>query len=134
MERRAFLEKLGIGATFVLTTACLQSCSKDSSGPVDFTLNLDDAANAALKIDGGYIVSNNTVVARTTAGQYVAATLICSHEGEKKVTYRKSSNSFFCTAHGAEFDLKGGGLNSTGKGGLTIYNAVLTGTSLKVTS
>jgi cytochrome b6-f complex iron-sulfur subunit len=134
MERREFLEKLGIGAAFVLTTACLQSCSKDSSGPVDFTLNLDDATNAALKNNGGYVVSNNTVVAKTTTGEYVAATIVCSHEGRSQVVYRQSSNSFYCSAHGAEFDLKGSGLNSNGKGGLSIYKTVLTGTSLRVTS
>jgi nitrite reductase/ring-hydroxylating ferredoxin subunit len=134
MDRREFLEKLGIGAAFVITTACLQSCSKDSSGPVDFTLNLDDATNSALKIDGGYVVSNSTVVARTTTGEYVAVPLKCSHEGLNQVTYRKSSNTFFCTAHGAEFSLTGSGLNSNGKGGLTLYKTTLTGTSLKVTS
>ena len=78
MERREFLEKLGLGAAFVITTACLQSCSKDSSGPVDFTLNLDDAANSALKTNGGYVISNNTVVARTLAGEYVAVPVKCS--------------------------------------------------------
>jgi nitrite reductase/ring-hydroxylating ferredoxin subunit len=134
MERREFLEKLGIGAAFVITTACMQSCSKDSTSPVDFTLNLDDAANAPLKTNGGYIVSNSTVVARTTAGDYVAVPLKCSHEGLNQVTYRKSSNTFFCTAHSAEFSLTGSGLNSNGKGGLTLYKTTLTGTSLKVTS
>jgi nitrite reductase/ring-hydroxylating ferredoxin subunit len=134
MERREFLEKLSIGAAFVLTASCFQSCSKDSAGPVDFTLNLDDAANAPLKTNGGYVVSNNTVVAKTTAGEYVAATVICSHEGLKQVTYRSSTNTFLCAAHGAEFSLAGSGLNNNGKGGLTIYKTTLTGNSLKVTS
>jgi cytochrome b6-f complex iron-sulfur subunit len=134
MERREFLEKLGIGAAFVITSTCMQSCSKDSSGPVDFTLNLDDAANANLKANGGYVVSNSTVVARTLAGDYVAVPLKCSHDGLNQVQYRKSSNTFFCTAHGAEFSLAGSGLNSTGKNGLTLYKTTLTGTSLRVVS
>ena len=134
MDRRDFLAQLGIGASFVLTTACLSSCKTDTVSPVDFTLNLDDAANAALKVNGSYIVSNNTVVARTTAGAYVAATLICSHEQKKEVTYRKSSNSYLCTAHSAEFDLTGKGLNSNGSKGLTIFQTALTGTSLHVFS
>jgi nitrite reductase/ring-hydroxylating ferredoxin subunit len=134
MERREFLEKLGIGAAFVITSACMQSCSKDSTSPVDFTLNLDDVANANLKTNGGYVVSNSTVVARTLAGDYVAVPLKCSHEGLNQVTYRKSSDTFFCTAHSAEFSLTGSGLNSNGKGGLALYKTTLTGTSLRVVS
>jgi cytochrome b6-f complex iron-sulfur subunit len=134
MDRRDFLSQLGIGAGFVLATACLGSCKKDAATPADFTLNLDDAANAALKVNGGYVVSNGTVVARTNAGAYVAATVICSHEQKTQVTYRKSSDSYYCTAHGAEFDLKGKGLNSTGSKGLTVYQTALTGTSLRVFS
>ncbi len=134
MERREFLEKLGLGAAFVITTACLQSCSKDSSGPVDFTLNLDDAANSALKTNGGYVISNNTVVARTLAGEYVAVPVKCSHQGLNQVAYRKSTDTFYCSAHGAEFSLTGGGLNSNGKDGLALYKTTLTGTSLKVVS
>ena len=132
MERRDFLAQLGIGAGFVLSTACLSSCKKEAIASVDFTLNLDDAANAPLKANGGYIVINDTLVARTTAGALVAATVVCSHEQEKKVTYRPSSNSFFCTAHSAEFDLMGKGLNTNGSKGLTIFQTTLTGSSLRV--
>jgi cytochrome b6-f complex iron-sulfur subunit len=134
MERRDFLEKLGIGAAFVLTTSCLQSCSKNDVSPVDFTLNLDDTANSALKTNGNYIISNGTVVAKTTTGDYVAATLTCSHEGEKKVKYDKASNQYLCTAHDARFDLQGKGQNSNGSKGLTIYKTQLTGTTLRVYS
>jgi cytochrome b6-f complex iron-sulfur subunit len=134
MDRRDFLSQLGIGASFVLATACLGSCKTETVGPVDFTLNLDDAANAALKTNGSYIVSNNVVVARTNAGTYAAATVICSHEQQKQVTYRKSSNTYFCTAHSAEFDLTGKGLNGNGSKGLTIFQTALTGTSLRVFS
>ena len=134
MDRRDFLSQLGIGAGLVLANACLSSCKKEATAPVDFILNLDDAANTPLKTIGGYIVTNNTVVARTTAGALVAATVICSHEQEKKVTYRSSSNSFFCSAHSAEFDITGKGLNSNGSKGLTIFQTTLTGSSLRVFS
>jgi cytochrome b6-f complex iron-sulfur subunit len=136
MTRKEFLSSLGIGAAFVLTTNCLQSCKSEAVSPADFTLNLDDAANANLKTNGGYIISNNAVVARTTTGSYVAATVICSHEGEKKVYYKKSSNIFECTSHGAQFDLNGKGLNSNGNKGLTIFSTELSadGKTLRVFS
>lgn len=134
MERRDFLEKLGIGAAFVLSTSCLQSCKKDAvaASGVDFTLNLDDAANSSLKTNGNFIISNGTVVAKTTTGEYVAATVTCSHEGNKAVQYDKANNRYRCTVHGAQFDLTGKGLNAEASKGLTIYKTTLTGSSLRV--
>jgi hypothetical protein len=135
MTRQEFLSTLGLGAAFVLTTNCLSSCAKDSStGPVDFTIDLSDVKYASLKTNGNYLVIDGTVVAKTTTGAYVAATVTCSHQGQKQVTYDKSSNNYYCTAHGARFDLQGGGLNNTGSGGLTVYKTTLTGTSLRVYS
>jgi nitrite reductase/ring-hydroxylating ferredoxin subunit len=136
MERRDFLEKLGIGAAFVLTTACLGSCKQDSVTPsnADFVLDLNAAENAALKTNGGYVVSNGIVVARTTTGGYAAATVTCSHEQKKQVTYNKSTNEWLCTAHQARFDMAGKGLNNEGNAGLAIYKTSLTGTSLRVYS
>jgi cytochrome b6-f complex iron-sulfur subunit len=135
MERRAFLSTLGLGAAFALTATCMGSCTKDTAvATADFTLNLDDAANASLKTNGGYVISNNCVVARDTSGNYVAATVICSHEQKKQVIYDKTQNNYRCTAHDAQFSLLGKGLNSNGSGGLTVYKTTLTGNLLRVYS
>lgn len=137
MDRKAFLNALGVGAAFALTSTCLGGCKKESttpSGPVDFTLDLSLAANAALLTNGNYIISNNCVVAKTTAGTYVAATVICSHEGRTQVTYDSTNNNYYCTAHGAKFSLAGAGLNGNGSNGLTIYNTSLSGNMLRVYS
>ncbi len=135
MERREFLGKLGVGAAFALTATCLGSCTKDTvATPKDFTLNLDATENANLKNNGGYVISNGCVVAKTTAGVYVAATVVCSHQQQKEVIYDENANEFYCNAHGARFDLAGKGKNSNGSGGLTIYKTALTGSSLRVYS
>ena len=137
MERREFLEKLGIGAAFALTSSCLGSCTKTDSAPtgtVDFTLDLSASANAALNANGGFIISNKVVVARDTSGNYVAATQVCSHEGNVQVSYNKASNNYMCSVHGATFDLQGKGTNANGSKGLTIYKTSLSGTSLRVFS
>lgn len=137
MERAEFLNKMGLGAMFALTATCLGSCSKDAntpSGPVDFTLNLNDAANAALASTGGFVIQNGVVIAKTGGSTYAAATVICSHEGERQITYRANNSQWYCTAHGASFDINGNGLNSNGSRGLTIYKTSLSGTSLRVYS
>jgi cytochrome b6-f complex iron-sulfur subunit len=139
MERRDFLEKIGIGAAFVLTSACFGSCKKDNNvptGPVDFTLELTEAANAPLAANGGFIIKTDAkvVVAKDTSGNFVAATQICSHEGQVQVAYNKAANNYTCSAHGATFDLAGKGTNANGGGGLTIYKTQLTGTKLRVFS
>ena len=137
MERRDFLEKLGIGAAFALTSSCLGGCTKTDNAPtgtVDFTLDLTAAANGALAANGGFVISNKVVVAKDTSGNFVAATQVCSHEGNVQVTYSKAANNFTCTVHGAMFDLQGKGTNANGSKGLTIYKTALSGTSLRVFS
>jgi cytochrome b6-f complex iron-sulfur subunit len=132
MTRKEFLGKIGIGAAFVLTASCLGSCTKDTGNAVDFILDLNDSANVALQNTGGYIIKNQVVVAKAEDGNYYAATQICSHEGQMQVIFRQ--NQYYCTAHGAKFDLDGNGANSTGSKGISVYNTTLSGTQLRVFS
>jgi Rieske Fe-S protein len=136
MNRKEFLNKIGLGAAFALTATCLHSCEKENttpSGPVDFTINLNDAANASLANTGGYVIQNAVVIAKTASG-YAAATVICSHEGQQQITYRGNQNQWYCTAHGATFDINGVGQNANGSKGLTIYKTQLSANSLRIYS
>ncbi|MBO0951685.1 Rieske 2Fe-2S domain-containing protein [Fibrella forsythiae] len=136
INRNAFLKQLGFSSAALLATACLGSCSKADTtvAPLasDIVLDLTATSNAALKTNGGYVVltSQNVVVARTNTGAYAAVTLICSHEGERKITYRTSE--FYCTEHGARYDNNGVGLNSEGSKGIKSYTTVLSGTTLTI--
>ncbi|MCP9235913.1 Rieske 2Fe-2S domain-containing protein [Lewinella sp. JB7] len=139
MNRKDFLNNLGIGAAFALTVTCLGSCSKEdkafvptSPTGVDFTLDLDATENAPLATNGGYVVRNAIVVARTLDGNYVAATQQCSHEGNFAIQLR--NDEWYCTVHGARFTLAGGGLNQFGSNGLTTYKTAVSGTELRVFS
>lgn len=134
MDRRIFLSQLGLGAAFVLTAACLGSCKSDTTSvdPVDFTIDLTASEFTALKTNGGYVIKNSVVIARTTSGGYAAATVKCSHEGKQQIVYR--SSEWYCTAHGARFSEAGAGLNSEGSKGLTIFKTTLTGNSLRIYS
>ena len=136
MNRKEFLSKLGIGAAFALTTTCLGGCAKNNDlqplGDVDFTIDLADTANSKLLDNGGYIIQNRVVIAKNNDGEYVAATEQCSHEGTYAMILR--NNEWYCTDHGARFDLNGTGLNKDGEKGLTIYKTSLNGTVLRVFS
>ncbi len=136
MDRREFFTKIGTGAAVALVTTCLGSCSNSNtpSGPVDFSLDLSSTQFAPLLTKGNYIVMNQCVVAHGIDDKYYAATVICSHEGESRVTYSKGSNEYYCTAHGARYSLSGSGLNSNGSKGLTIYATELSGMTLRVHS
>ena len=134
MERREFLESIGIGAAFVLTASCLHSCSSStaSTGSVDFTLDLTSSANAPLKTKGNYIITNGVVVALDNNGNYVAATQVCSHANNPNIYFDGSSSQWRCNVHGAQYSETGSGLNANGSRGLTVYKTALSGNSLRV--
>tara|TARA_R110001592_G_scaffold328533_2_gene610159 strand:- start:158 stop:517 length:360 start_codon:yes stop_codon:yes gene_type:complete len=119
MERKEFLKSIGAAAALAVTFSCLGACSQaeDFTAPdvitpdpetgALFTIDLSASSSSALQNNGGYLILNNIVVAKNNSGNYVAATVVCSHEQKKDVIFR--SNEFYCTAHGARFDLNGKG-------------------------
>lgn len=141
MERREFLEKIGVGAAFALTATCLGSCNTGGFGgaqqspaptSVNITLDLTLPQYAALKNDGGYIVTNGIVVARTIDGSYAAASARCTHQGGT-VRYNQSADDWYCPVHGAQYNLTtGAGLNAYGRNGLKIYQTSLDGQKLTI--
>lgn len=96
------------------------------------TIDLTASANTALTTVGGYIVRNGIVVAQVSTGVYVSVTQTCSHEPKKKIIFNKTE--FYCTDHGARFDLTGKGLNSFGSKGITVYKVATDGKTLVVYS
>jgi cytochrome b6-f complex iron-sulfur subunit len=142
MDRKDFFARVGFGAAALLVPACLTglatSCSKDDDGSptpaptgVDFTVT---TATGPLATNGGSLLQNGIVVARTTTGTFLAVSSACPHQGTG-VNYVASSNSFHCLNHGQNFSNTGatttGGQTSTA---LKQYNTALTGTTLRVFS
>jgi cytochrome b6-f complex iron-sulfur subunit len=139
MTRFEFLKQLGFGGPALIAALCLgQSACKEedktSSSSKDFTLDLNQSAFSKLKTPGNFVIEQDVVIACTGPGAYAAVTVICSHEGQKQVTYRSSSNDFRCSAHGAVFDVQGKGKSGPSSAGLRIYNTRLSGNSLRVFS
>lgn len=137
INRHEFLRKIGFAGSAlaaVYFAGHLQSCTNDrvNPAPTNLTLDLTSSENSALKTNGGYVIKNGVVIARSNTGAYIAATLTCSHEGKNQITYQ--TDHFYCTAHGAKYDNTGKGLNSEGKNGIAVYTTTLTGTTLTVTA
>jgi cytochrome b6-f complex iron-sulfur subunit len=133
MNRKEFLSLVGIGATGVFVTSCLSACKKEKNTNIDFTLDLSSSANSALAANGGYIISQGVIVAKTSAGEYIAVSAACTHEGVN-VQFQSSSNRFHCPSHGANFNTNGTVQNGPANSPLSKYNTSLSGNMLRVYS
>ncbi len=139
MNRNEFLAALGASSAAMILT-CI-GCSKSAGGGaapappsnVDFTLDLTTSTNSALQTNGGYISINGVIVARTTAGAYIAVQQSCTHESYP-LNYQSSSHQFYCNNHGATFKEDGTVINGPASRSLTVYKTQLTGSSLRIYS
>lgn len=142
LNRKDFFAAIGVSTAAVAVFTCLGGCSKNAGGTmitpvpptgVDFTLDLTTSANAALKTNGGFVVSQNIIVARTSAGAYIAVQLYCTHQ-QQPLVYQSDNHRFFCNTHGSAFTETGAVLNGPAAASLTAYKTTLTGNSLRIQS
>ncbi|UTA66827.1 ubiquinol-cytochrome c reductase iron-sulfur subunit [Emticicia sp. 21SJ11W-3] len=135
INRNQFLKQVGFTGTALFALYTASSCKNETGvTPISsngITIDLTDAAYANLKKEGGYVIKSGIVIARYN-GNYVAATLTCSHEGRQQITFQ--NKEWYCTAHGARFDTSGKGLNSEGRAGLTVYKTAVSGNTLTITA
>lgn len=141
MDRKDFLNSIGISAATFALINCIGckkndgSSSSDTTGPtgLNFSLDLSLTANAALLSNGGFLVSNGVIVARTNKGGYIAVQRSCTHESYT-LTYQSTNSRFYCPNHGATFSENGAVTNGPASRSLSVYNTQLTGTTLKIYS
>lgn len=140
MTRKDFFAKVGFGAALVLAPCCISglalSCSKPDAVTVTPPTNIDftiDISSGALATNGGFLVSNGVVVARTTSGEFIAVSASCTHQGTS-VNYVASIANFVCPNHGAKFNNSGTVVLGPASTNLTKYNTLLIGTMLRVYS
>ncbi len=130
ITRKEFIEQVGIGSAMLFVAACAGSCKKTASTTsVDFTV---DVSSGALAANGGSLIKNGVIVARTSSGSYIAVSATCTHEGG--TLGFSSSNTFVCPLHGATFNSSGGVISGPTSTALQKFNTTLTGTSLRVYS
>ena len=137
MDRKEFLSAIGFSAAGIALASCVASCKKESAegtppaSGVDFTLDLTQAGNAALATAGGFIYKDGVIVAKTTAGTYIAVAQACTHTGTS-VEFQGGPNRFFCPNHGAIFATSGAVTSGPAPSPLKQYTTTLTGNSLRV--
>jgi cytochrome b6-f complex iron-sulfur subunit len=136
MKRRIFVKTIGL-STVACACGQLISCSSNSTDPtpsnVDFTLDLSLSANAPLNSDGGSVTSQGIIIVRVSAGNFVALSRACTHQGTP-VDFQGASNNFICSNHGSTFSLNGTVTKGPASSPLRKFNTSLTGTSLRVFS
>lgn len=135
MDRKEFLRLIAM-AGITVAMPCAIGCSKTEGGTapanVDITLDLTNSTYSSLLNSGGYYQHPDGVLIFNSLGSYYAVQLVCPHESGRlylngsKINCDKHSTQSFTTSgisEGRETNIN-----------LTTYNAVRTGTNLKITS
>ena len=148
MERKDFIEKVGLSAASILIFGCMQGCSKsdgpaptqptgstnnNTTKPVDFTIIITVNPYTSLNTAGGFYVdkTNNIIIARTLTDEFIAVSSLCTHQ-QVTIDFEPSNNKFSCSAHGSVFSTTGAVLNGPAASPLKQYKTTLTGNSLRV--
>jgi cytochrome b6-f complex iron-sulfur subunit len=148
MERKDFIEQVGLSAASILIFGCMQGCSKsDSPAPtpptgttnpppvkaIDFTINITTNPYTSLNTAGGFYVdkTNNIIIARTLTNEFIAVSSLCTHQ-QVTLDYQASDNRFYCSGHGSLFSTTGAVLTGPAASALKQYKTTLTGNSLRI--
>jgi cytochrome b6-f complex iron-sulfur subunit len=148
MERKDFIEQVGLSAASILIFGCMQGCSKsDSPAPkpptgttnpppvkaIDFTINITTNPYTSLNTAGGFYVdkSNNIIIARTLTDEFLAVSSLCTHQ-QVLLDFQASDNRFYCSGHGSLFSTTGAVINGPAAAPLKQYKTTRTGNSLRI--
>lgn len=116
---------IGPDENFIIPTEELEA--------IDFLYRVDvtNPRYASLLTRNNYTVLANTfVLALSREGKFIAATVVCSHENNRTVTYR--SGEWYCPQHGARYSMSGNGLNEYGAKGIKVYKTAFDGQTILI--
>lgn len=151
MERKDFIEQVGLSAASIMIFGCMQACSKTESGtntnnsantggggntstkPVDFTIDITKSPYTSLNASGGFYIepTNNIMIARTLSSEFIAVSAACTHQ-QATIEFQASANRFYCSAHGSVFNSTGSATTGPATQALKKYNTTLAGNNLRV--
>ena len=143
MKRRDVLQKIvvGTGAIFIIPPVIV-SCSDDPD-PINggnngggngetIEIDLDNPAFAALKTNGGFIITSGIIIANLGDETFVALSSTCTHQG-CDISYNAGSKIFPCPCHGSVFDKDGSVITGPASSALKKYTINRTGNILFLT-
>jgi len=147
MERKAFLEKLGIGMALICAGCSIASCGSTpkSEDPQPQGGNGGTPGNTILSADlnseitqiGTFKIAGGVIVVRLSQGNtssaFTAVQLACTHQGVS-VAYNNTQGKFVCPAHGSEFDKSGAVLKGPAATALKEYKVNINANTLAVTA
>lgn len=129
LSRGEFLRGLGLSTSTLMAFYCLgtlSSCGSKSDDPdpdtgsgtgtgisgtttgsnINFTVDLSNSNNSALKTAGQFKIIGDVLVAFATGNNYVALAKACTHQGTT-LAYRSATNDLYCSNHQSEFSTTG---------------------------
>ena len=145
MERKDFIEQVGMSGAALLVMGCFGSCTKSDGGggsspnpsnptkPVDFTINISNSPFNVLQNNGGFYVdtANNVIIAKTTSGMLIAVSSLCTHQSVT-LEFQGNNNRFYCPGHGSNFNAAGTVLNGPATAPLKAFKTALSGSLLRI--
>jgi cytochrome b6-f complex iron-sulfur subunit len=149
MERKDFIEQVGLSAASILVFGCMQACSKsESPAPsqpngnnnnntntktIDFTINITANPYTSLNTAGGFYIdkTNNIIIARTLTNEFLAVSSMCTHQ-QVTLDFEANNNRFYCSGHGSIFNTTGGVVNGPASTPLKQYKTALNGNNLRI--
>ena len=90
-----------------------------------------DTSTGQLSANGGFIIKEGVIVARTNTGTFIAVASACTHQGTN-IDFNLSINSFVCPNHGSQFDTAGKVKNGPATQELKQFKTELNGAMLRV--
>ncbi len=136
MDRKEFLKLTGLSAATLMLIQCFGGCYNAGTNPsanVDFTIDLNDARYSALLENGGFVVVNDVLIAKTVDGSFIAVSAKCTHQGEI-LRYVIDKDRLVCPRHGSEFSNSGKRLSGPAQKDLIQYKIEVQGNVIRIFS
>lgn len=108
VDRRLLLRCAAMcGAAAPLLVGCGSGEDEPGAGPPEEGGSSGEALVSTSEVPvGGGVVLDDVIVAQPTAGEFVAFTTVCSHQGAKVTTV--ADGVMTCSLHGSQFSIDGG--------------------------
>lgn len=155
MERKEFLNLVGISVGAVILQNCMSGCTKAADptpavtpptggggstvvsgltgnnslakGAIDFSVDITKTDFEALKTNGQAVVTGDVIIARTKAGDFLVVEKACTHQGTT-IDFIADNTTFKCSNHGSVFDATGAVIKDPATKALKKYSATFDST------